>query len=87
MRILAALYTHNRLRPALLTQSLKFFLEASANGPVTPIVSSWQPIPDLTCPNLISHFKIAEHGHLNILLQLQQIIHTCNEPWDYFAFC
>lgn len=87
MKILAGFYTHNRLRHELLTQSLKCFLEAAANGPVIPVVSSWLPIPGLTCRNLISHFRIAEHGHLNILLQLQQIILSCDEPWDYFAFC
>lgn len=87
MRILAGFYTNNRLRQELLTQSLKCFLEASDNGPVIPVVSSWQPIQGLTCRNLISHFKISEHGHLNILLQLQQIVCSCDEPWDYFAFC
>lgn len=87
MNILAGFYTHNRIRPELLAQSLKFFQEAAENGPVIPIVSSWKPIPDLKCLNLISHFKIAEHGHLNILLQLQQIIQSCEQPWDYFAFC
>lgn len=87
MKILAGFYTNNRLRPQLLQQSLNHFLEAARNGPVIPIVSSWERLADLPCQNLVSHFQMSGQGHLNILLQLLQIIHSCDEPWDYFAFC
>lgn len=52
-----------------------------------PVVSSWQAIAGLSCQNLISHFQIPSHGHLNIILQLMQIVHSVNDSWDYFAFC
>lgn len=75
MKILAAFYTNNRARPQLLEQNIKHF------------VSSWQTIPGLPCQNLISHFQVGQHGHLNILLQLLQVIHSTDDDWDYFAFC
>src|SRR4030095_8105195 len=87
MKILAGFYTNNRIRPQLLDQSLKHFLAAAGNAPVIPIVSSWKPIRNLPCQSVLSHFQLEGHGHLNILLQLLQIVQCTKEQWDYFAFC
>lgn len=85
MKILAGYYTSNRIRPKVLEHSLNQFIIASKNGSVLPIVSSWEPIYNIDCRNVVSHFRIG--GHLNILLQLLQIVDTTDESWDYFAFC
>ena len=87
MRILAGFYTNNKVRAALLAQSLRHFELAAAKASVIPIVCSWQPTVGHHCRNLISHFQLPAHGHLNIILQIYQIIHSVAEPWDYFAFC
>ena len=87
MKILAGYYTNNRLRPQVLEQSVRHFLAASRSGNVIPVVSSWDKIPNIPCPNLLSNFRIEGYGHLNILLQLLQIVQYVNGPWDYFAFC
>jgi hypothetical protein len=87
MKILAGYYTNNQVRQKVLKHSLAHFITASKNGPVIPIVSSWDSIPDLPCRNILSHFRIEGHGHLNILLQLLQIVQAADEQWDYFAFC
>lgn len=87
MKLLAAFYTNNRVRPRLLEESLRHFITAAENGPVIPVVSSWNPMPNLPCRNLVSHFRLEGHGHLNILLQLLQIVQSTDDRWDYFAFC
>lgn len=87
MRILAGFYTHNKLRASLLQQTLSHFQRAATVDFVTPIVSSWEAIPGLKCRNVVSNFKLPGHGHLNIILQLYQIIFSCDEHWDFFAFC
>ncbi|MEJ7593797.1 MAG: hypothetical protein WKF77_19840 [Planctomycetaceae bacterium] len=80
MRILAGFYTNNKVREALLAQSLRHFELAASKAAVIPIVSSWQPTVGHHCRNLISHFQLPSHGHLNILLQIYQIIHSVAEP-------
>lgn len=87
MKILAGFYTNNKVRQSLLAESLHHFELAAAQAAVIPVVSSWKPIPGHNCRSLISHFQIPAHGHLNILLQILQIVHSTTEPWDYFAFC
>ena len=87
MRILAGYYTHNRLRGKLLEKSLESFLKAAGKADVVPVVSSWEAIPNLPCKNVISNFKLGGHGHLNIILQLHQILFSTDFEWDYFAFC
>ena len=87
MNIIAGYYTNNNIRQSIIQHSLNSFLSAAENGPVIPIVSSWDPIPNLQCKNVISRFRLNGYGHLNILLQLLQIVQATDEPWDYFAFC
>lgn len=85
VKILAGYYTNNKIRPKLLEESLKYYLKACQKENCISVVSSWEPIPNLSCPNIISKYK--NNGHLNIILQLYHIIHSCSEEWDYFAFC
>lgn len=87
IKILAGFYTNNKVRASLLDQSIRCFQLAAANANVIPVICSWQQISGHHCRNLISHFQISQHGHLNILLQLYQIVHSVHESWDYFSFC
>lgn len=87
MTFLACFYTNNKVRRPLLEQSLRHFLEAAANASVVPVVSAWQPIPNLPCQSFQPHFQLGQHGHLNILLQLAQVVQGVAVPWDYLAFC
>lgn len=87
MKILAGFYTNNNVRKSLLAESLCHFEIAATQAAVIPVVSSWKPIDGHSCRSVISHFQLPAHGHLNILLQLLQIVHSTAEPWDYFAFC
>lgn len=87
IKILAGFYTNNKVRESLLVQSLRFFEIAASQANVIPVISSWQDTSQRNCRNLISHFQFSQNGHLNILLQLYQIVHSTQEAWDYFAFC
>jgi hypothetical protein len=85
MKILAGFYTNNKIRPELLKKSIECFQKAcSYNKNIIPIISSWEHI-NCNCKNVVSKYK--NNGYLNILLQQYSIVLSCDDDWDYFAFC
>jgi hypothetical protein len=82
--ILAAYYTHNRIRESLLRTSIQSVASACKHAGSDLVVCSWEPVPG-DWKNIICPYK--DNGLLNIIIQILMIMYKYEGAYNFISLC